>query len=172
MKLDSDRGAPVVDLYHAGDSWVVCAHYGDPHPEALVILPAPDAPGLDHGGQGITSAVLRKVPLSEITAEGRQLSTLWGAELARRALRKLSDAGDRRRDDLYYALVADAYVSTTSRGDKRPVMTLALVTGSNVETMRSRIREARNRGLLTGESGKAGGSLTDKAREMLKLADS
>src|SRR5215510_15074185 len=79
-----ENNPEAVEFHQAGELWVVWAHYGDQHPEALVILTAPDAPETVAGGQGITSAVLRKVPLGEITAEGRHLSTFMDAEAVRR----------------------------------------------------------------------------------------
>src|SRR5215472_9123038 len=73
MEMLERHGPEAVGLHKIADSWVVYAVYGDPHPECLVILPAPEAAELRDGGQQITSAVLRKVPLAEIVAEGRQM---------------------------------------------------------------------------------------------------
>ena len=170
-QLDAgDLGQAPVALYRAGESWLVWAYYGTPYPEALAILPAPDGNEKELS-RGITSAVFRKVPVSEIADDARSMVPLVEAEHSRVALRRFADAAaSRRRDDLYYAEVADAYVSVTVRGDKNPIVTLALVGGINVDTMRVHVREARSRGLLTGSAGRAGGELTERAIGLLRQA--
>jgi hypothetical protein len=65
-------------------------------------------------------------------------------------------------------VVADAYEGVTLQGDKNPIETLALVAGIHADTMRTHVREARSRGLLTGTPGRSGGRVTEKGRELLR----
>jgi hypothetical protein len=160
-------GVPVLS-YRVG-SWLVLAVLGDPHPGALAVLPAPDGDEQEVR-RGITTGTLRAVPMSEIIADGRDSGSLAEAEYGRRALARLGSAGA-ERDDLYFALVADAYAQATALGDKRPIRTLALVAGVKPDTMRIHVREARSRGLLTGAQGRAEGELTEHAKQLLGEAE-
>src|SRR5262249_23305666 len=72
------------------------------------------------------------------------------------------------RPDAYYARLAAFYVRLVERGHGRPTATLAARHGVKPAQMRDRIREARERGLLTYfHGGRPGGQLTARAREML-----
>jgi hypothetical protein len=108
--------------------------------------------------------------MAEITDDGRESATLEDAEYTRRALRRLADIGGgaRRHADAFYVVVADAYAAVIVRGDRNPVVTLAMVAGINTETMRTHIREARSRRFLTGSPGRAGGELTEPAKRLLR----
>jgi hypothetical protein len=169
--LDAGAGDIVAvdrsEVFRAG-VWRVFApdQNGRGYPMALVILPDPEAPE-DQVLHGITSAVLQKVPLPAIAAHYReQIAPQAGTQSA---LARLAWAArNRLRDDLYYSIVADAYARITDAGDRRPLPTLSELSGISVGTVRTQLREARKRGLLTGSHGRAGGRLTDRGRALLE----
>jgi hypothetical protein len=75
--------------------------------------------------------------------------------------------GRRGRGDLFYARWAAEYVEALRESD-RPNVVIAERHGYGVSTVRELVHEARHRDLLTpGSRGKAGGSLSDKAIELL-----
>lgn len=157
----------VTNYYDVG-VWRVFPHFAAGYPRALVILPSPNADDDDYEQvwQGITSGVLRKLPLSQIVSDA--LGAQGAEEVARAALGDLQEAAkSRRRDDHYYAMVADAYAKITAAGETRPLPTLSEWTGLGIDTMRTQVSEARKRGILTGVHGRAGGRLTDKAKALL-----
>lgn len=68
-----------------------------------------------------------------------------------------------------YARWAATYVKFCEAGERAPVVATAEAHNTEPETMRSRLERARRRGLLTRQTaGRAGGELTDRARELLK----
>ena len=78
-----------------------------------------------------------------------------------------SRTGRRGRSDYEYALVAADYVKAIPSG--RPIQELARDTPYSTVRLAQIIQEARRRELLTPTArGKAGGELTDKAKQLLK----
>lgn len=76
------------------------------------------------------------------------------------------------RPDLFYAEWAARYV-TAMRETGPPLPRLAEEHGFNTSTIRGFLNEARRRGLLTqAPLGRAGGELTEKARELLTVSNS
>ena len=74
--------------------------------------------------------------------------------------------GRRGRDDAFYAEWAARYVSLLNH--PRPVAELARQHNYSESQIRNFLHEARKRELLTAApTGRAGGSLTDKAKELL-----
>jgi hypothetical protein len=74
------------------------------------------------------------------------------------------------RDDVAYAALAARYVELVQAGDRAPAATLAHQLGMSSVTVSQRIREARQRALLTHtDPGTAGGQLTEKALSVLNL---
>ncbi|MFE2972041.1 hypothetical protein ACFXKC_52495 [Streptomyces sp. NPDC059340] len=137
-------------------------------PTRVLITPHPDAdPATTQGG--VSSTVLRQVdfkkagdqfraarpavPEQQVTqeAEGDVLRWLLGSE-------GISDA--------YLAFLAEAYVRAVSRGVPNITAHLAELTHKRPETIRSHLKKARKRDLLTTVPGRAGGQLTTRAREI------
>jgi hypothetical protein len=131
---------------------------------------------------GLTTQDLRGVRLGElyatvcqILAEGLQADYADGGPMPDPPMppknwitvfRKTPRPGRIGRDDLWYAQLAAAYVANI--GSKTPVRDLAQRLHISESQLRNLLYEARRRGLLTSAPrGKAGGSLTDKARELL-----
>ena len=56
-------------------------------------------------------------------------------------------------------------------GERNPISALAESTGMNIDTLRTQIREARKRGMLSGQPGRAGGELSELALELLEAAE-
>lgn len=158
-----------VRVFHAGP-WLALVPSAasvspDGYPLSLVLLPDPEG-DREVISRGISTTVLRAVPLAEIAAaslaeaEASADVTIFDTYIRRYPMR--------RRDDVYYSLLASAYVSMTRSGDRTPMLTLADMTGANVGTVRGQVREAVNRGLLTRSPGRPGGELTAKARSVLE----
>ncbi len=76
------------------------------------------------------------------------------------------------RSDRSYAAVAALYVEAVAQGSSRPVHVVADRMQLAEKTIQNYLFKARERGLLTSLGrGKAGGQLTDKAKEMLNGND-
>jgi 8-oxo-dGTP pyrophosphatase MutT (NUDIX family) len=156
------------EMVRAG-AWRVYApdHNSQGYPMCLVIVPDPEASD-EEVYHGITRGVLQKIPITEMRAQ--YLEEIRPRIADANALGDFAGAartGSRRRGKRYYALLARAYVSITDAGDQRPLRTLSEVSGIGIDTVRTQVREARKRGMLTGIPGRPGGRLTDKARELL-----
>ena len=83
--------------------------------------------------------------------------------------------GSKGRDDLYYAVVASAYVHALEQGSAKPVVTAAQALSKHYRGtyepayVRDLLHVARQRGLLTRPPrGRAGGQLTEKAHAVLE----
>jgi hypothetical protein len=147
--------------------WLVYApdHNARGYPLALVIVPDPAARAEDILF-GITAGVLQKLRIADLRERYRDYvaprlaATEW-------LVRFMDAARDRRRDDKYYAIASAAYAKLTDAGDTSPLRTLADVAKLPVGTVRTQIREARRRGMLTGTHGRAGGKLTERASGLL-----
>jgi hypothetical protein len=139
---------------------------------------------------GITARWLRALPFGRVVDEARQSlieqleSALdeaerggdgyWGRMLegddrdwAVWAERFSSRPGRRGRSDLDYARIAQLYVA---QDPKRPVADMAGILSLNSATVANLVYECRRRGLLSAaSSGRAGGELTERARELLAV---
>lgn len=90
----------------------------------------------------------------------------------------LADFGDRPRtgpvgrSDRSYAALSALYLEMIEKGEQRPIRAVAGRLGLAEKTVQNHLFKARERGLLTSLGrGKAGGHLTDKAKEMLSGND-
>lgn len=80
--------------------------------------------------------------------------------------------GPAGRSDQSYAALAALYVQVIAEGAERPIGAVAGRLGLAQKTVQNHLYKARERGLLTSLGrGKAGGQLTDKAKEMLSGND-
>lgn len=115
-------------------------------------------------GLGRVHRALERLLAGGLAAE--YLGENWGAP-------KVPRPGRRGRDDLHYALVADAYVHALEVEARAPVAYLVQVAEASGEhatadEIRAKVRRARERGLLTpAPPGRAGGELTAKAVQIL-----
>ncbi len=125
--------------------------------------------GADPRG-GLTSEILRSVPLGAVP---RELNRLIGLTLPKRPVAQLAEdfhkahrPGRRGRGDGYYAEVAAAYVSRLDSSSA--LADLADELALSPSQARNLLYAARRKGLLTeAPGGKAGGQLTDKAKDLL-----
>ena len=139
---------------------------------------APVPPG------GLSVGTVRKVRISDYRRWTRrileQLHTQYGATGAALGVAELGlppEAQSMARPraarpgtlpDTFYARLAAEYVRLTERGSRRPIAELAARHRVKAAQMRDRIREARERGLLSfGTQGRPGGVLTARAEQML-----
>jgi hypothetical protein len=171
LDADESQPSPRVALYQAGKSWLVWAWHGESYPGALAIIPAPDCDETEEE-PGITAAVLRDIPMPEISEDSRAIRPLAANKRAHAAIRRFADyLACGRRDDLYYVLLSDVYASITARGDQNPAAALARLAEVDGATMRTHIDDACSRGLLTDPREPSGGRLTDEARKLLAEAE-
>jgi hypothetical protein len=131
-------------------------------PDKPYALPAPPT------ADGVTSDVLRSVPLGDVTMTvNHHLRVLDAIEPAR-ARRRLPKAARRRLSEHELAMWAHEYVKQL-RSSRRPIADLAERHGESAERVRDLLHTARERGLLTkGRRGVAEGELTEKGRDALK----
>lgn len=123
---------------------------------------------------GITSTVLREIPWSEVGEQARtSRQTGHSLDEAVGIIARLGSGrpGRKGRDDGFYALLAGVYVALYVLGERNPISALASRTGLNIDTIRTQIREARKRGMLSGQPGKGGGELSGYALELLEAAE-
>lgn len=132
--------------------------------------------GLPAPPDGLTARLLRRLKIGALEAAARRkmaeeqrivtaLPPSWAKEAGRRP-------GRGGRDDLHYARIAAAYVTTHQAGSKRPVADVARLLHASPKTVSNALYKARERGLLTGGArGKAGGQLTSKAASVLQQAN-
>lgn len=119
--------------------------------------------------------LLRSVPLGEMQALAAQSISEMASQTKRfrgwvESIEANHKPGRRGRPDRFYAELAADYCSAL--GSATPVKDLAEAVNYSESQIRSLLYEARRRDLLTETpSGKAGGSLTDKARELLAATD-
>jgi hypothetical protein len=137
--------------------------------------------------RGISTGTLRSIPLTEGIEEMRQLlqatdelrermaSAEGRVEEAIRYIKEVMETdpkpGRGGRSPVLYAAVALAY-SWFTRWEHDPIGELAKATHVGKQTAANWVRAARGRGMLTRPTRRqAGGRLTDKALELLKLAE-
>lgn len=132
----------------------------------------------EDGTGGLTTGLFRDVPFGEIVRNARakaaDLHEFVGDEAAARAAdfmgqwRTSARGSQRKRSDVAYAALAARYAELVRAGDRSPAATLAVELGVSAITVSQRVREARERKLLTHTPpGTAGGELTEKAISVL-----
>lgn len=111
----------------------------------------------------LTSVLLRTLPLGRMRDDALEVETLGEAR---------SLVGSVRRDERFYAEVAEAYVNLLAVNAYKPVEALAHAVEVPVRTVHAWLHKARKRGLLTSAgAGQAGGELTERARALLDDQD-
>jgi hypothetical protein len=129
-------------------------------------------------GERIASRRLRVAPIGEMERAARAFAadSVPAVEQARvtaaerrRMLKAISPVvGGRSGGDERLATICRLYVDLLARGDDHPVQSLAAQMHLGEKTVRNLLYRAREAGLLTSPGrGRAGGELTDKAKEIL-----
>lgn len=151
----------------------VQAKFAEPAGPGKVSARIPEAPP-------VTARFLRSLPLGEIQTAARrgfvdtlseaagralpQLPTYWARVLTER--RRPGRAG---RSDVDLARVAATYVGHVASGSRSPTKDASLELNISASHLRNLLAAARGRTLLTApDSGKAGGTLTQKAQHLLR----
>ncbi|WP_018687036.1 hypothetical protein [Actinokineospora enzanensis] len=127
---------------------------------------------------GISSTVLRQVDFRQAADAWRRLRGAPSSEVDR--LRTIASAADDLSKiirplvndgltDEYLAWLATAYVTFVEAGVDSVTGHLSDVVRRQPDTIRSHLKEARNRGLLTAVKGRAGGQLTDEAKRIISV---
>jgi hypothetical protein len=127
---------------------------------------------------GITSLVWRSVNIGQLLDEARQvIEDFYLMDQIEDAHHFLDETdwsrpGPVGHPDLLYARLALSYEDLASAGVRAPLKVLADQMHCSRATANTRIAEARRRGLLTAPtSGRVGGQLTPKARQLLGFAE-
>jgi hypothetical protein len=121
---------------------------------------------VDAAEEGITVAVLRRIPMQEINNRIKRLEyEVYGRYGWPAVHWQIPERVETDRD---LAVVAAAYLEVADRGHPSPIELLARQSGISRNTVSARVRRARERGLIESEAGKSGGRLTAKAVELLK----
>jgi hypothetical protein len=134
----------------------------------------------DEVARGITTNVLRAIPLAHLTEELREARrSVQGlrneavridgvAELIADTVREDPTPGRRGRSDEFYALVSALYAWHVDQRYPNPVKRLAELCGASWRVSANWVRLAREKGFLTeGHERRPGGTLTPKATAIL-----
>jgi hypothetical protein len=142
-----------------------------------LIVGVPGSPPSDISPE-ITSEALRSLSLRKVQRELDRILEEWAERDA--ATMRLTEGfrasrrpGRRGREDYEYAAVAEVYVKHLRLNSRAPVKETAAELHYSVPAVRALLNKARKRGLLTEpDEGRAGGTLTKKARrELAKHAE-
>ncbi|MDV6246884.1 hypothetical protein [Rhodococcus opacus] len=152
--------------------WVVTFEWADDSteggPSSVTITPGPNATPADIA-QGLSSTVLREVDFkSAVNAHlgiTRQTASTEDIDTRSNALRNLLEAEG--VSELYLAHLADAYVTLVQSGVHNVSGKLGEMTGRTPGAILQHLKKARKASLLTATPGRAGGQLTNSARELL-----
>lgn len=163
--LDGDRLVYEIEL--SGWRLTVVSSFDAPWdgPAHLSIEP-PSDPRVMVETDGITTELLRSIPLAEIRKRAKELRarlsrSTTGEDSAEAVLARVET-------DREYALMAYEYVRLVRHGYRSPVTRLATAWGLSRNTISSRVRRARAMGFLDGPPGRPADRLTDKARRYLE----
>ncbi|MFJ6123793.1 hypothetical protein ACIQKE_01735 [Streptomyces griseoviridis] len=143
-------------------------------PQRVTVEAAEGAPAAELA-RGVSTTVLRRLDIPGAVKEAEKAAPAL-EEGARKAIEQMEEAGRVAGALLstegvsvrYVALLAATYVQMTAMGTPRPADALARLIERRPETVKDHLKKARRDGLLTTVTGKAGGELTGKAREVLR----
>lgn len=136
--------------------------------EALTVEPSGvNAPP----GEQVTVAMLRAIRLRDLYREVWQALKNWASRASTDAASNLQGRPGRAgRSDRPYAELAARYLELCLESD-RPVVDLAAERFQGASTVRNLLHEAGRRQLLERTQGRAGGRLTEKAKQLLEEGD-
>jgi hypothetical protein len=155
-------------------AWLVCMWWPPGPvtggPQRITIEPAPSAAPGDVA-RGISTTVLRR--LNPVRCSGEVVphpppsdaDPDHSPKAGHTARRLLEGEGV---SPAYLAVLALAYTQLADSGAPAPVRELAALVGRKTPTVKEHLQRARREGLLTTVTGKAGGQLQGKAREVLR----
>lgn len=159
ISVERQLGSWVVKM-----DWPDDAEYG---PRRMEIYPAEDATPEDVQ-TGLSTTVLRRVDfrtgrqtVDEVRMTDEDQERVHAIEYLRLS------AADRSITDEYLVGLGAAYVELVKVREPNVTAKLAEITGRAPETIRIHLGKVRKAGYLTTIPGKAGGHLTDAAREIL-----
>lgn len=140
-------------------------------PTCIKITPAPDATEAELLS-GISSTVLRQINFRQLRMDWEMVREVHEGttqertkiELGERLRRALENEGV---SEVYLAQLAEAYVFLVQSGERSTAAQLAEMTGRSPDTVKQHLHRVRKAGLLSSIPGKAGGTLTNRARELL-----
>jgi hypothetical protein len=130
---------------------------------------------------GIRAQLVREIRFSRLTGVAqrslKEAIAGWDALFVKKAVtRRVRNRarleaslrpGRLGRSDQYYLKWALRYVRKIGDESRTPILDLAREYGMRTSQVRDLLRKARERRLLTSTRGAAGGTLTDKARQLL-----
>ncbi|MFE0138610.1 hypothetical protein ACFWY6_44805 [Streptomyces sp. NPDC059037] len=137
-------------------------------PGVLVVRPA-DPESYPPGG--ISSTVLRDIDFRDALRTLRrqvQFSDRWESRQPEYTSKDLRESLAAGVSDKYLSQLASVYITVVERGQSGPLVHLAEMIGKSASTIKGHLWQARKRGLMEGSPGRAGGLLTEKAKEALK----
>ncbi|WP_167152469.1 Rrf2 family transcriptional regulator [Streptomyces sp. MBT27] len=127
---------------------------------------------------GVSSTVMRQIDFRRAgelfrlsLPDAEQANEETRAQWVESSGTALRDAASKGVTDLYLALLADTYVRLVQVGERSVTATLADMAAKKPDTIRTHLKEARKRDLLSSIPGKAGGRLTKAARDLINLKD-
>lgn len=138
-------------------------------PWTVTIRPSRDATDSDLAG-GISSTVARQLDFrlaAKQWRQRRQKSIEQSERVDKKRAQRLQKLLAGGITDEYLAWLGRTYVTLVSDGEESVTARLAELVDKKPETIKIHLKEARKRQLLTMVKGRAGGHLTDKARQLL-----
>ncbi|MDL4815117.1 hypothetical protein [Actinomadura opuntiae] len=180
------RPADLTTAFEVGE-WRVALRWprsGRGGPTELTIRPRPGADPF-RTAEGITSSVLRSIPVGRLTQKMRRTSqhgrddlvpgTGERADVVADRIRAIAEQdptpGRKGRPDEFFALVAALYIWNVDHRFSNPVQQIAESCGSTWRAAANWVRLARRRGFLTeGRERRPGGELTPEGLRVLAAA--
>lgn len=157
-------GAWVVEMV-----WPADAASGGPR--EVRIVPSEEATDAEVA-RGISTTVFRNIDLSWATTQATVLNPNLPEKerelVARRRRNPLYEWRDEGLTDRYLAALAWEYVSLSGRGHRGPLGDIAELIDKPRNTLKTHLALARRKGLLETTPGKPGGTVTDKALEIIR----
>ncbi|MEE3852780.1 Rrf2 family transcriptional regulator [Gordonia sp. LSe1-13] len=168
----------VVEFGQQIGPWVVEIEWPtDPNqlgPTSITVTPAEGATEAEIMS-GISSTVLRQIDFGQLRMDWEMVSEMHAGQSREAKKRAL---GEQLRLSLeggvtehYLARLAEAYVFLVQSGERSTATRLAEMTGRSPDTVKQHLHRVRKAGLLSSIPGKAGGTLTEKARRLLDVSD-
>lgn len=168
--MEREGGIEVVQRH---DAWTVRLWWPEGAiaggPQRVVIEATDEAP-IGQVMQGIATTTLRRIDLAGArlqATEAAPATTIEPRPLERfgPAARKLLE--DEGVSSSYLAAVSALYVAMLDSGETAFVPRIAQHLGRRLETIRNHLKQARRDGYLTTVKGRAGGELTQEARNII-----
>ncbi|MGI5139578.1 hypothetical protein [Streptomyces sp. CA-106110] len=162
--IKQELGAWVVEMV-----WPADAVSGGPR--EMRIVPSEEATDAEVA-RGVSTTVLRNIDLSWATTQATSLNPNLPEKdriLAhRRSVSKLYEWRDEGLSERYLAALAMEYVVLSENGIRGPLGEIAELLDKPRNTLKTHLAQARRKGLLETTPGKPGGTVTEKALEIVR----